>query len=99
MNLAPSQAGLILFPTRDLRLVHMNLAADVADWSGINRRIACIASAAIDLLSSHMIRNESGRPPFTKGVIVEGVWVDGQTWLNLGTNLVSTTLRGTSRQE
>ena len=63
----------------DFRLVHLNIAPDVADWTGIDRRLDCIASAAIDLLSAHMIRNETGVPPFAKGVSIKGVWAEGQT--------------------
>ena len=63
----------------DFRLVHLNLAPDVAGWTGIDRRMDCIASAAINLLSEHLIHNETGVPPFAKGVSIEGVWVEGQT--------------------
>ena len=64
---------------KDVRLAHLNIAPDVADWTGIDRRWPLLGSAAIDLLSSHLLRNERGEPPFAKEMSVEGVWVEGKT--------------------
>lgn len=63
----------------DLRLAHLNLAADVKGWSGIDRRLHFLGSAAIDMVSAHLIRNENGVPPYSKEVLIEGVWVEAQT--------------------
>lgn len=63
----------------DVRLVHLNIAPDVADWTGIDRRWPLLGSAAIDLLSAHMLRNEQGEPLYAKEMSIEGVWVEGKT--------------------
>lgn len=62
-----------------VRLAHLNLAEDVAGWSGIDRRLADLGSAAVDLLTAHLARNERGIPPFPKVVLIPGMWVEGQT--------------------
>lgn len=64
---------------RDVRVAHLNLAPDVAGWSGIDRRAAQIAAAAVDLVTAQMVRNERGVPPCTKEVLIEGRWVAGGT--------------------
>ena len=64
---------------RDVRLAHLNLAADVAGWSGIDRRPDQIGSAAVDLVTAHLVRNERGVPPCAKEVLIEGRWVEGTT--------------------
>lgn len=66
---------------RDLGLVHLNLAADVEGWAGIDARISAIISSAVDLVIGSLSRNERGVPPFTKVVTVGGYWKDGWTWL------------------
>lgn len=63
----------------DLRVAHLNVASDVADWSGIDRRLAYVGSAAVDMLSAHLMRNESGVPPYAKETMIEGVWMEGKT--------------------
>jgi len=62
---------------QDVVLAHLNLASDVSGWSGINRRSNYVGSAAVDMLSSQLIMNETGTPIFAKKLVIEGVWVDG----------------------
>lgn len=64
---------------QDTRLAHMTIAPDVAEWSGIDPRHPLLGSAAVDMLTAHLIRNETGAPPYAKAMKVEGVWVEGQT--------------------
>jgi len=64
---------------RDIRLVHLNIAPDVAGWSGIDQRQELIGSATVDLLTAHLARNECGPPPYPKEMFIEGVWVAGKT--------------------
>ncbi len=58
-------------------VAHMNLAADVAGLPGIDRRMGLLGSAAVDMLTAHLIRNEAGVPPYAKAMSIEGVWVAG----------------------
>ncbi len=64
---------------RDIGLVHTDLGPPEADWSGIDCRMPGVAAAGIDLLTSHLHRNERGIPNIPKDVKIEGVWVQGKT--------------------
>ena len=63
----------------DVRLVHLSVASDVIGWSGIDVRQELLGSAAVDMVTAHLARNEYGAPPFAKQLVVEGVWVEGKT--------------------
>jgi hypothetical protein len=72
-----AKAGMLI--PQEIRLVHMNLAADVANWSGIDRQLPFLGAGTVDTLSSILVRNERGAPLFAKDVNIKGVWVDGKT--------------------
>lgn len=74
---AVEQAGLSI--PQQTRLVHLSVAPDVADWTGIDRRMPLLGSAAVDMVSAHLQRNERGVPPYAKEMVIEGVWVEGKT--------------------
>lgn len=63
----------------DTRLVHLGVASDVEDWSGVDRRMPLLGSAAVDMVTAHLQRNERGEPPYAKEMVIEGVWVEGKT--------------------
>lgn len=63
----------------DVRIAHTNLAKDVEGWSGIDCRAAVIGSAAVDMLTAHLIRNENGVPVYAKEMSIEGEWIEGTT--------------------
>lgn len=63
----------------DVRVAHLNLAPDVSNWTGIDRRAEFLGCSAVDIVASHLIRNERGVPRYAKEVSVEGVWVEGKT--------------------
>jgi DNA-binding LacI/PurR family transcriptional regulator len=50
---------------------------EMIGWAGINRNRAAIGSAAIDLLSSQIQRNETGLPSNPKQILVGTCWTDG----------------------
>lgn len=77
IRLALQQAKLSV--PRDTRLIHLNVAPDVSDWSGIDRRMPLQGSAAVDLVTATLQRNERGAPPYAKEISIEGVWVEGKT--------------------
>lgn len=62
---------------QEVVVAHMNLAADVPALVGIDRRMDLLGSAAVDMLTAHLIRNENGVPPYAKAMSIEGVWVGG----------------------
>lgn len=66
----------------DVGLCHLHLAEDVAGWSGIDHQPQAIASAAIDLVTAHLQRNEFGLPVAAKEVLIKGRWVTGATTRN-----------------
>lgn len=77
IRIALEEAGLKV--PEETRLIHLNVAPDVSDWSGIDRRMTLLGSAAVDMVTAHLQRNERGVPPFAKEMVIEGVWVEGKT--------------------
>jgi LacI family transcriptional regulator len=63
----------------DIGLAHLHLADDVKSWAGIDPFEKRQASAAVDLLSSHLQRNERGIPQYAKMVQILGEWRNGST--------------------
>jgi len=63
----------------DIGLANINLGPLEQGWSGLDQRNELIGAAAVDLLSSHMIRNDRGVPLYPKRVTIPGIWVDGET--------------------
>lgn len=57
----------------------ISVSADFAQLSGIKQRADVIGSAAADILTAHIIRNERGVPQFPKTMMVEGEWIDRGT--------------------
>lgn len=64
---------------KQTRLIHMNLAPDVAEWSGIDCRVNLLGSAAVDMVIADLQRNERGVPAYSKEVCIEGMWREGKT--------------------
>jgi LacI family transcriptional regulator len=65
----------------DIALAHMGLGSDVAGWSGVSFSDAEIGSAAVDLLTAHILRNDYGIPERPKHMRLSGHWHDGATTL------------------
>ena len=71
------QAG---FPVPEsLSVVHLNLAADVPGWSGIDQRHECIGVTVLDALNTLLIRGETGLHKNPQTILVPGVWKTGRT--------------------
>jgi len=68
---------------RDVGLVHLHWGPDVAKWSGVDLQRELAGSAAIDLLTSHLVRGEKGLPSFVKQVQIRGRWHAGETLRDL----------------
>lgn len=69
----------------DIGLAHFELGPAEKGWSGIDPQVEAITASAVDLVVSHLLRNETGRPSFTKALSVEGRWVSGKTTKPQGT--------------
>lgn len=63
----------------DIGVVHLWLASDVPDWSGINPRIAEIGATAVDVLVHQLQHNELHPPAVPRQTVIAGVWVPGRT--------------------
>jgi LacI family transcriptional regulator len=63
----------------DIGLVHLNLAADVNGWSGIEAGMSPIGAAAVDLVVQQFRLNERGIPENQHELFIAGRWVSGQT--------------------
>ena len=48
-------------------------------WAGINQQADLIGAAAVDLVVSQLVHNETGVPVHPKIVLIKGAWVDGST--------------------
>ncbi len=64
---------------QDLGLAHFDLGPAEPDWSGVDSEIGPIGESAVDMVTAHLLRNETGTPRFTKVMNIEGIWVDGET--------------------
>jgi LacI family transcriptional regulator len=63
----------------DLRIAHLDVDYEGPAVSGINRRRDRLGEAAVDLVTSHLQRNETGIPPFPKKMLIPGEWREGTT--------------------
>jgi len=63
----------------DIGVVHLNLAGDVPDWSGIDQRHECVGATVLDVLNALLIGGETGVPPHPHTVSIPGVWRQGNT--------------------
>ncbi|MDA3872815.1 MAG: LacI family DNA-binding transcriptional regulator [Kiritimatiellae bacterium] len=66
----------------ELSLVHLDAASrhpDNLHYSGNDQNAIQVGSAAADLVSSLMIRNEVGAPHYPKMIYIEGRWRQGET--------------------
>ncbi len=63
----------------DIGLAHLGLGETEPGWTGIDPQFGEIMAAVVDLLSAHLVRNESGRPSACKEVLIKGMWVQGNT--------------------
>ena len=63
----------------DLALIHLNITAHVADWSGINNVHELLGEAAFDMMVGQINRWETGLRPNPRTMYVQGDWQDGWT--------------------
>ncbi len=57
----------------------ISISADFGKLSGVKQCADIIGSAAADILTAHIIRNERGVPTHPKTMMIEGSWVDRGT--------------------
>ena len=66
----------------DIGVVHLNLAGDVPDWSGIDQRHECVGATVLDVLNALLIAGEPATPAHPHTVSIPGVWRKGNTTLD-----------------
>jgi len=71
------QAGIVI--PEALGLIHLNLADDVAGWSGIKQGRDRIGEAAIDSIAAQFTRGDSGLPKHPRTLIIRGEWQHAAT--------------------
>lgn len=64
---------------KDIALVHLNLAEDVADWSGIEQGRERMGRATVDILAAQFSRGDVGLPDLPRTVMIRGEWREGKT--------------------
>jgi len=62
----------------DMGLVHLNLADDVAGWSGINQQRGLMGRLAVETLSGLLDRGQTGKS-LPASQFVRGIWCEGGT--------------------
>lgn len=77
-DLARARAAGFRVP-EDLGLVFLSLGEAPGERTGIYQDPLALGHAAVDLLTSHMHRNETGVPPFAKTLLTAPVWREGGT--------------------
>jgi LacI family transcriptional regulator len=63
----------------EIGFVHLDLTRADGRCAGIDQRSESLGGAAVDLLMTQLQRNESGVPALPRRVLLEGVWVEGET--------------------
>ncbi len=63
----------------DTGFTHLWASPQLGSVAGIDQRPELVGAAAVDLLIGQLHRNERGLPPWTKSVLVDGVWRPGDT--------------------
>ena len=71
----------------DIGVVHLNLAGDVPDWSGIDQRHECIGATVLDVLNTMLIGGETGIPAHPHTVLIPGVWRNSNNTIDSTRNL------------
>jgi DNA-binding LacI/PurR family transcriptional regulator len=64
---------------KDVGWITLDMVPGDDQVSGIDARSELVGVAALDLVLDQMQRDESGIPPFQKGVFIEGVWREGKS--------------------
>ncbi len=64
---------------KDIGLAHLDWDASMGSVAGVNQFNDAVGSAAVDLLTAHLQRNETGIPAWGKTVMLEGEWVPGDS--------------------
>lgn len=71
--------GLGLRVPDDVGLIHLSLGSDVMSWTGIDQQHELLGSAAVDIVSNHLNRNERGIPKHKRQLLLNGLWHAGST--------------------
>ena len=66
---------------RDVALTHLNLASDVAGWSGIDQRQEIIGSTAMEMLNTLLNAGQTGLVDCSQTLSIPGVWKQGSSTL------------------
>lgn len=64
---------------RDLGWISLDVCPGDREVAGIDQRSPLVGAACLDLVFGQLQRGESGAPHSQKGVIIEGVWQDGES--------------------
>lgn len=67
-------------------VAHLWLAADVADWSGVDPRMPQIGSTAVDILVHQLQHNELHPPEVARQTVITGGWRQGLTTRHMSGN-------------
>lgn len=63
----------------DIAVIHLNLASDVPNWTGIDQGHREVGYASVDSLVAQLQRHELGISRISKQIFIPGQWQDGFT--------------------
>lgn len=64
---------------QDIGLIQLEWRRDRPEWAGINQHNDIAGEASVDMVISMIHGGESGVPPFPRGSLIGGSWVEGKT--------------------
>ncbi len=64
---------------RDLGWISLDVQPGDQGVTGVDQRSAVIGGAALDLVHAQLQRGEFGEPAVQKGVLIEGIWQEGES--------------------
>lgn len=72
-------AGMGVKVPTDCGLIHLDLPPGASDWAGMWQNHEHASTAAVDMLTGQLYRNEIGPPRFQKCMVINSEWRTGKT--------------------
>jgi DNA-binding LacI/PurR family transcriptional regulator len=64
---------------RDIGLVQLEYRPDTSEWAGMNQHNDLVGEAAVDMVISLLMNNETGVPANPRATLIKGTWTEGRT--------------------
>ena len=64
---------------KDIGLVQLEYRPDTADWAGMNQHNDLVGEAAVDMVITLLMNNETGVLDNPRATLIKGTWTEGRT--------------------